>query len=319
MRLTFPTATIASISGAIALVSTMTPCRVLCASASFAYDEEMRSGTVRAVSSKTQGIECVFVNSFDGKGLYADTGILRCGNGMTCAPDSSSSTGGRCNTVTVQGEKVAAEPQRRLDQGTACTFSNGTFGMKCVGYSACYDADEANIGCGSCIGEYSCLWMGNTTSVGEGSCIGEEACYSRFVREQGTIGPNSCIGELSCARSDEMKVESNSCHGYKSCYDMDGDVTIGSNSCSGDYACRYINRNRFVLYPTPVVIGDYSCRNETHSCSNVEGKHSFVDMSSVFNMNMMFKTGLNFDSQAMSATLAAGEIRHVVFWKVTLP
>jgi UDP-3-O-[3-hydroxymyristoyl] glucosamine N-acyltransferase len=134
---------------------------------------------------------------------------------MTCAPDSNSSTGGRCTAVTVQSAKFTFETLRRLDEGTACTFSNGTIGKKCIGRCACYNADEANIGCGSCIGASSCLGMGDTV-VREGSCIGEEACS--YVKFQSTIGPNSCIGELSCATAGEVTVESNSCQGYKSCY-----------------------------------------------------------------------------------------------------
>jgi NDP-sugar pyrophosphorylase family protein len=157
----------------------------------------------------------LFVDSIDRKGLYADTGILKCSSGMTCAPDSNSSTGGRCTAVTVQSAKFTFETLRRLDEGTACTFSNGTIGKKCIGRYACYNADEANIGCGSCIGASSCLGMGDTV-VREGSCIGEEACS--YVKFQSTIGPNSCIGELSCATAGEVTVESNSCQGYKSCY-----------------------------------------------------------------------------------------------------
>lgn len=186
---------------------------------------------------------------------------------MTCAPDSSSSTGGRCVTVTVPSANFTFESQRRLDQGTACTFSNGTIGKKCIGTYACYDADEANIGCGSCIGENSCLGMGDTV-VSEGSCIGEEACS--HVNFQSTIGSNSCIGELSCSTAGGVTVESNTCQGYKSCYDMNG-VMVGSNSCYGEYACCYANG--WNDYPTPIVIGDYSCRNETNSCFFVDGKY----------------------------------------------
>ena len=270
MRLIFPTATVASISGAFALAATMSSSQVLAASASFAYDEEMRSGLVRPRSSKTQGSECALFGSSNKEGLRADTGILKCDGGLTCAADSSSSTGGKCTTTTVKDVQVAVKSERRLDSGIPCTFLNGTAGVKCSGVDACTKTDEAKIGCGSCIGEESCYWMGDTTIVGEGSCIGEEACYSFNYREQATIGDNSCIGKLSCNDSEEMKVGPNSCQGYKSCYDMNGDVTIGNNSCVGEYACCYINS--WATNPTPVVVGDYSCRNETNACFFVDGK-----------------------------------------------
>jgi hypothetical protein len=48
-------------------------------------------------------------------------------------------------------------------------------------------------------------------------------------------------------------------------------VMVGSNSCDGEYACCYANG--WNNYPTPIVIGDYSCRNETNSCFFVDGKY----------------------------------------------
>ena len=65
--------------------------------------------------------------------------------------------------------------QRQLS--TACTFSNGTAGNKCVGNNACtFGPDIAKIGCGSCIGEQSCSGMKSVVTVGEESCIGYGAC-----------------------------------------------------------------------------------------------------------------------------------------------
>ena len=53
---------------------------------------------------------------------------------------------------------------------TACTFRNGTSGTKCVGLKACdRGTNIAIIGCGSCIGDYSCYEVSPFTTVGEES------------------------------------------------------------------------------------------------------------------------------------------------------
>ena len=79
--------------------------------------------------------------------------------------------------------------QRQLS--TACTFSNGTLGTKCVGDNACgYGPDIAKIGCGSCIGMNSCIYMSSKLTVGEESCIGEYACY---VGKSDDRAHNVCI------------------------------------------------------------------------------------------------------------------------------
>ena len=74
--------------------------------------------------------------------------------------------------------------QRQLS--TECTFSNGTLGTKCVGTDACggyyWGPDITNIGCGSCIGDYSCDEVSPFTTVGEESCIGYQACaYGKSI------------------------------------------------------------------------------------------------------------------------------------------
>ena len=68
-------------------------------------------------------------------------GILRCGSGEVCVEDEASSLGGIC-----QKEELTDENHRHL---TACTYTNGTAGTKCVGTSACGGVDPNNVGCGS--------------------------------------------------------------------------------------------------------------------------------------------------------------------------
>ena len=79
--------------------------------------------------------------------------------------------------------------QRQLS--TACTFSNGTLGTKCVGDNACtFGPDITKIGCGSCIGTSSCVYMSSKITVGEESCIGELSCY---VGKSDDRAHNVCI------------------------------------------------------------------------------------------------------------------------------
>jgi hypothetical protein len=65
------------------------------------------------------------------------------------------------------------ESHRQL---TACTFANGTNGLKCVGLDACTGADESKIGCGSCYGTKSCFEPIGNVTIGENSCHDNVAC-----------------------------------------------------------------------------------------------------------------------------------------------
>jgi hypothetical protein len=91
---------------------------------------------------------------------YVDVGVLNpCKNsGHVCMKDPSSFLGGTC--VGINGGSYSSF--RNLEQDgvvnrrlTACTYQNGTFGLKCSARSACRGLSEAfiknNIGCGSCV------------------------------------------------------------------------------------------------------------------------------------------------------------------------
>jgi len=123
-----------------------------------------------ANNMKHGGGECVFN---DNKKVV-DSGILtHCRETETCVKDSTSSLGGLCVDVDESYADILVERQL----STACTFRNGTAGTKCVGEYACGNFPNiANIGCGSCIGYFSCYGVKDIT-VGEESCIGENACY----------------------------------------------------------------------------------------------------------------------------------------------
>jgi hypothetical protein len=123
-----------------------------------------------ANNMKHGGGECFFNDN----NKVVDSGILaRCRETETCVKDSTSSLGGFCVDVDEAYADILVERQL----STACTFSNGTPGTKCVGSNACGGIPNiANIGCGSCIGNYSCFRMSFTSTVGERSCIGQTAC-----------------------------------------------------------------------------------------------------------------------------------------------
>ncbi len=75
------------------------------------------------------------------------------------------------------------------DDGTRCTYLDGTTGVKCVGENACKNVVIADIPCGSCLGRRSCYGLTGTTTVGEDSCTGYYACYEA---KDTTNGKESC-------------------------------------------------------------------------------------------------------------------------------
>ena len=158
MRLTFPTTTIASVSGA-ALLATLAFNKndQVAASVNFAYDEGLH-GSVRA-ASKTKGRECSYSDTASKhQNIHADTGVLACGVEEICVQDATSTFGGRCAVLEEQG--VVVHAHRNL--ATSCFFSNGTAGTKCDGNTACSNGTNmAQVSCGSCIGDYACA--GNLT------------------------------------------------------------------------------------------------------------------------------------------------------------
>lgn len=208
MRFTFPTTTIASVSGAAYLASSATT--IAAANVGLAY----QSGSIRA-ASKMRSTECSFANGFAVQ-RASDTGILECGMVETCVEDKTSSAGGRC--VALEDEALV-DSQRKLT--TACTFKNGTAGVKCTNCDGTVDLNK--VGCGSCIGKFdlslfrppllfvlTCLnigkngkdacvsWSGDIT-VGEGSCVGPYACANMTATTSIVIGDGSCHDNVACS------------------------------------------------------------------------------------------------------------------------
>ena len=226
MRFTFPTATIASLSGVTFL--TRTSSSGVAASVSLAYK---RTGSVRAAAKSQQGAECSFSNGIQ-VDSSPDTGILSCGRGETCVEDTTSAAGGRC----VRQEGVAVESHRHLAE--ACTYSDGTSGTKCVGTNACTGLDTANVGCGSCIGTDACSGFYGTGSltIGEGSCIGDKSCNKIYSKDIGPV----VIGDGSCLNNG----------GADACYntyaEYDGGITIGDGSCHDNVGCKFLQGKSWV-------------------------------------------------------------------------
>jgi hypothetical protein len=252
MRFTVPTTTITSLSGAALLVALTS--REFAASVSHPHKRFNASFGAFGAHVKTEGDECSYEKAVRVKEMHLDIGILGtlgCGSGLTCVEDATSSVGGRCVSL------VVAEPviQSVVDVSLPCKYMNGTIGMKCAGADACSGSNDTRIGCGSCIGDFSCNNLTGYVTIGENSCLGEWSCAadprrygeSRFV----TIGDKSCVYPLSCV-------------GQK------GNVTIGENSCSGFLSCKYANGME-----NPVHIGGNSCHSielYSGSCKYIEGK-----------------------------------------------
>ena len=168
--------------------------------------------------------------------------------------------------VDEKNEKADADTGVLAQVGTPCVYSNGTQGIKCVGYFACRDTNRNDIeidriGCGSCIGDNSCYGLYNT-DVGEQSCIGHSSCIRAY---SDSIGNNSCNGFNSCHDADNVEIGNNSCVGEQSCYYVGtfdtATIKIGNNSCIKDYACIYVDYD----------VGQDSC-NGYRSCRLISGK-----------------------------------------------
>ena len=143
MRFSFPTVTLASISGAAVILTTSTPQSVT-AILRFYEDthEKSLSDQHERRATFSVGDECVKFRS-PGQQDFADVGILGCGLGMQCQSDLTSSTGARCVMLQSGGKT-----NRRLNidygdgsgfyeyyysPGINCTFANGTSGIKLKG------------------------------------------------------------------------------------------------------------------------------------------------------------------------------------------
>eukprot|EP00804_Cyclotella_cryptica_P002215 CCRYP_018263-RA/>CCRYP_018263-RA protein AED:0.11 eAED:0.11 QI:129/1/1/1/0.5/0.2/5/290/430 len=241
MLFTFPSATIASISGA-ALVATLSS-RDVAANASFPSKPFKSSFGSFGARSAALGDECSTV-----KVLRAnpDIGILRCGPDGICVEDASSLIGGSCVAHDEAETLVDVTPgvQSLVPvSGIPCTFTNGTEGFKCVGKNACPMLSNETAGCGSCIGDYSCFELTEDVTIGENSCVGFSACDVSSMPSL-VVGDNSCIGLLACTSIDgDVTIGDNSCIGYYPCMSVSGSASstnIGSNSCHYNEACKYL-------------------------------------------------------------------------------
>ncbi|KAL7521813.1 hypothetical protein ACHAWX_006502 [Stephanocyclus meneghinianus] len=267
MRFAIPTTTIASIYGASCQVGAI----LTSVSRAHAHQPARDSLSVPSPANAT-GNECSIVNSFGFQVTEVDTGILGCGAHDICVEDPTSTMGGRCIALDEAGDSTNESPHGLI----ACTFKNGTSGQKCVGEFACTGADQALIGCGSCIGRLSCFLVNAGVTIGENSCVGVRACSPLY--QTSSIGDNSCNESFACAYL-TGKVGNNSCTGgtkevyigYEGheCYYFMG--SIGDSSCVYYSACsRYENEHT-------ASIGSNSC-NGVFSC-DVQGSRSTGDKS----------------------------------------
>lgn len=172
MRLLFPYATIASISGATLIVAfTSTDPQQVNSELGSSHKPSFFAES-HHITSKVQEDECYFSAASKIQGAMADTGILSsCGAGWGCIEDVTSSLGGRCVLIGDALGRIVQTHQRTLDGGNPCYYSNctggipcnydnGTAGIKCYGLGACDDVSPDIVGCGSCIGKFACYHSG---------------------------------------------------------------------------------------------------------------------------------------------------------------
>lgn len=108
-------------------------------------------------------------------------------------------------------ESFIALSHRKLT-GIACTYPNGTTGVKCDGMNACESGwDAPVVGCGSCNGDFACAYF-DGGFIGENSCNGESACFAAY----GEIGVMSCNGNSAC-KSTGANIGNCLCNGLGAC------------------------------------------------------------------------------------------------------
>ncbi|KAL3805576.1 hypothetical protein HJC23_005820 [Cyclotella cryptica] len=169
---------------------------------------------------KNDGAECSFVNAFK---VHAgvDTGILECNVEETCIEDNTSTLGGRCFMLDKEEFVDMEIPHTASDSPfltIPCSFINGTSAFKCVGQDACLGVNDFDaIGCGSCIGMFSCKEVAASV-IGENSCNGFGACN----KHEQSVGHNSCHGYYACGNTGTTR---------------QNHVVVGDCLCNVRYSC----------------------------------------------------------------------------------
>eukprot|EP00804_Cyclotella_cryptica_P029587 CCRYP_017311-RE/>CCRYP_017311-RE protein AED:0.04 eAED:0.04 QI:125/1/1/1/0.6/0.45/11/3431/292 len=208
-----------------------------------------------------------------------DVGLLKCDSDFSCIRDATSSTGGRC---------IPSSTSRSLQ---TCD--------KCIGYLACYRLSQTfiddNIGCGSCIGNYSCAAINQaTTTIGTDSCIGFRACYGIIAQ----VGDSSCVEStggngmyeagFSCGLFVGV-IGENSCKGYSACYQIYTSLpgynfTIGDDSCNGNDSCEYLRQG--LDY-----IKSGSC-NDVYACYQIEANVGYRSCNGYYSCAYIFEDAI---------------------------
>ena len=213
--------------------------REVAAAASGGSTKEHASISIKAARKLRRGKECSPSFQIEKNADEIDDGILKtCPEDKDCIEDITSLLGGRCVASGVSSESIRSlSSHESIKIQASCTFANGTSGVKCVGTSACANADITTMfDCRSCIGDYACFSTGARTTVAENSCVGKYACY--YTGADTTIAENSCVGDNACYKTgNDTTVAENSCIGKRACRLTGADTTVADNSCLGDYAC----------------------------------------------------------------------------------
>ena len=225
--------------------------------------------SIKAARTLRRGKECSPSFQIEKNADEIDNGILKtCPEDKDCIEDITSSLGGRCVASGVSSESIrslSSHESIKIQNGASfvpisCEYANGTIGVKCDGYDACFLQDTSTFGCGSCIGNGACFSTGYNTTVAESSCIGNGACA--FTGADTTVAENSCVGDYACRYTgDDTIIAENSCVGNSACRSTGDDLTVAENSCVGYGACSYTGADTTIAENS--CIGDFACRSST--------------------------------------------------------
>mmetsp|Transcript_36498 Transcript_36498/g.88453 ORF Transcript_36498/g.88453 Transcript_36498/m.88453 type:complete len:500 (-) Transcript_36498:746-2245(-) len=172
--------------------------------------------------------------------------------------------------VTSAPTKTQTTPTKRPTlRPTALDYDDDECGANCSGNQSCQGGESiVEIGCGACIGDYSCIGLRDIL-IGDAACAGEYSCA--YLHDT-AIGDNSCVAPYSCACLEKgQEVVDNSCRNAGDCCTETGEpLNVPTSSCTAAEDCVFASGpigtgsctgGSRTCWKSKAVIGDNSCND----------------------------------------------------------
>jgi len=193
-----------------------------------------------------------------------------CSGENSCSRLGSCHAGGTCRATVDVGSCNGEESCRQVGESTQNQTAEADIGKEaCQSIEACKQAGnrgKAIIGDKSCIGDYSCQFIGSLEGDYEGDYVSGSGTY---------VGKNSCRESYACSWAGSTRT-------------LGADIVpplikveIANDSCNAVQACYAIGYNGYdnnIDEPHNIKIGSHSC-NCIHCCSCLTGNITVPDNS----------------------------------------